>query len=464
MSKGKRVVIAGAGCAGLSAGVALQKRGYHVTVLERSNRVGGLAGGIELGANTYEYGPHIFHTTDPEVMEDVQRIAGHVLIKFHKTIKIKFLGKYFDFPLSVPDVLTKLPFLTVLHALGSFVVHFTLGLLRGAKHDTDSEVVLRRYYGDVLYRLFFKDYIDKVWGIPPSGMAASFAHERVPKLDVFDVIDKFKKKFFGNRKKAVITEGYVEKVEGDNYTTKKGFALIAESFAEAFSKAGGELKLNTGVSAVRTEDKRVVSVVADDGTTHSCEHFISTVPVSLLPSMLEPKPPQPVIDAAAQLKFRAITFVGLLVRRRDVLPASFMYFRDKSFNRITDLGQFEVEVKPAGSTILIAEITCQPGEPLWEDDDAAQKGVVRELIEEGLIKAEDVLETHVFKTTFGYPIYRVGYEKALSETLEGLKAYENLHSIGRQGRFAYINTHIAMKMGYDAARKIQKLDGAPAMN
>src|SRR5690242_10761821 len=107
-----KVVIAGAGCAGLAAVIALQKRGYDVTILEKLDRVGGLAGGIHIKGNTYEYGPHIFHTTDPEVLEDVKRIAGHVLIPFEKTIKIKFLGKYFDFPLSVPDILLKLPVAT----------------------------------------------------------------------------------------------------------------------------------------------------------------------------------------------------------------------------------------------------------------------------------------------------------------------------------------------------------------
>lgn len=395
-------------------------------------------------------------------MADVQRIAGRVLIKFHKTIKIKFLGKYFDFPLSIPDVLTKLPLLTVIHALLSFAWHFTAGFMKGSSDLSNSEKVLKRYYGNVLYRLFFEDYISKVWGIPPTGMAASFAKERIPRFDVLDFMDKFKKKIFGRKVESVATEGYVEKVEGDNYTTKKGFALIAESFAQELVSHGGQLKLGCGVKWVRTDAERVLSVVTDDGTDYPCDEFISTVPISVLPSMLQPRAPEALLGSAAQLKYRAITFVGLLVRRRKVLPASFMYFRDKSFNRITDLGQFEVEVKPEGSTILIAEITCQPGEPLWTNEAAAKEGVIRELVEENLLSEADVLESHVFKTMYGYPIYSVGYEKALKATLDGLKTITNLHTVGRQGRFAYVNTHIAMKMGYEVARKIEGATRKPA--
>ncbi|MCI0474871.1 MAG: NAD(P)/FAD-dependent oxidoreductase, partial [Anaerolineales bacterium] len=59
------IIILGAGCAGLAAGMRLTKRGYRVVLLERADHVGGLAGGVRLNGNTYEYGPHTFHTTDP---------------------------------------------------------------------------------------------------------------------------------------------------------------------------------------------------------------------------------------------------------------------------------------------------------------------------------------------------------------------------------------------------------------
>jgi protoporphyrinogen oxidase len=132
-----------------------------------------------------------------------------------------------------------------------------------------------------------------------------------------------------------------------------------------------------------------------------------------------------------------------------------MYFRDRSFNRITDLARFGVTISPAGATILIAEITCQPGDALWEDEAQAAAGVVRELVDEGLLRAGDVLERHVFKVAHGYPIYSVGYEADLREALAGIAAAAvNVHTIGRQGRFAYVNTHVAMKMGYDLARRL----------
>jgi protoporphyrinogen oxidase len=449
------VIVAGAGVAGLAAGVAFQKRGYQVTVFERSDRVGGLAGGIELGGNVYEYGPHIFHTTDPEVLDDVTRIAGHVLVPFERTIKIKFLGKYFDFPLAMGDVLTKLPPLTVVHAGLSLAWHAAKGAWRPAPSLRNAETLLVRYYGRVLYRIFFEDYITRVWGIPPRGMAASFARERIPRFDWLDTWERLKARVLGRARGVVPGEGFVERVAGAHFSTPRGFSLIAECYADELRRAGGRLVLGRSVTSVHLDAGKATAVTTDDGVAHPCAHVVSTVPISRLPAMLHPPPAADVLAAAARLRFRAITFVGLLVARAGVLPAAFMYFRDRSFNRITDLARFGVGIEPAGATILIAEITCQPGDPLWDDERAAAAGVVRELVEEGLLREDEVLERHVFKAEHGYPIYAVGYEEDLRATLAGVaRAADNVHSIGRQGRFAYVNTHVAMKMGYDLARRV----------
>ena len=53
------VLVLGAGCAGLSAGRRLRELGIPVVVLEAEDHVGGLAGGVRVGGDVYEYGPHI---------------------------------------------------------------------------------------------------------------------------------------------------------------------------------------------------------------------------------------------------------------------------------------------------------------------------------------------------------------------------------------------------------------------
>lgn len=52
-------VVIGAGMGGLAAAIALAKRGREVTVVEARERVGGLAGAIELDGRMYDGGPYI---------------------------------------------------------------------------------------------------------------------------------------------------------------------------------------------------------------------------------------------------------------------------------------------------------------------------------------------------------------------------------------------------------------------
>lgn len=465
--QGAPVFIAGAGCAGLAAGLALQRRGVRTVLCERAARVGGLAGGIELGGNVYEYGPHIFHTTDPEVLADVEALCADVLLPFERTIRIKFGGRYFAYPLSPFDVLTKLPPLTVVRACASLGWHaggrFARRALGRARPFANSEEALRAAYGDVLYRIFFADYIRKVWGLGPAEFSPSFANQRLPRFRPLATARALLARLAPGRAgestapAEIRTEGYVENVEGRYFTTRRGFSLICEALAREYVRLGGELRLGADVRRVRLRDGRCVAVeVARDGqaVTEPCEWFVSTVPINRLPDLLDPPPPAAVRAAARALGFRAIVFVGLLVARPTVLPASFLYFRDKSFNRLTDLARFRVEVAPEGATILVAEITCQPGDPPWVDGEAAAARVVDELVADELLAREDVLETHVFRAEHGYPIYRVGYEAHLAAALDGLAQIPNLSTIGRQGRFAYVNTHVALKMGYELAREL----------
>ena len=69
------ILVLGGGCTGLAAGLRLSKQGRRVVVLEADDHVGGLAGGIQIGANRYEYGPHAFHTTDPELLAEIKKQA-----------------------------------------------------------------------------------------------------------------------------------------------------------------------------------------------------------------------------------------------------------------------------------------------------------------------------------------------------------------------------------------------------
>lgn len=56
----KKVLVVGAGLAGMVAAKSLQQHGFSVTILESSGRTGGKAGADQVGGQMWEHGYHIF--------------------------------------------------------------------------------------------------------------------------------------------------------------------------------------------------------------------------------------------------------------------------------------------------------------------------------------------------------------------------------------------------------------------
>jgi protoporphyrinogen oxidase len=455
-ANGRVIAILGAGCAGLAAGIRLTKHGYRVILLEKDDHVGGLAGGVRINGNTYEYGPHTFHTTDPEILDDVMTLTGDELIPYIRTIKIKFLGNYYKFPLAISDVLLKLPPQTVIHAGLSFLWHFIIGRI-WKPAEKNSETILKRYYGNVLYEIFFKTYITSVWGITPAEFSPAFARERIPRMNILEFLDKIKLGAQRRLGHTVKTDGYVEKIEGNLYTTRQGFSLITQRMADEVVKRGGQVKLNTEVTGICREGGHVQAVEyvrSGERKQIKCDAVVNTLPINEALLMIKPLPDPEIVHSSKELKFRALVFVGLLVRRAKVLPSSFTYFRQHSFNRISDLAQFGFHITPEGSTMLVAEISCDVNDRAWGDENFAKQSVLDDLVAEKLVTHEEVIEMHVFRAKHAYPIYTLHYEKHLAVLLKAFANMANAETAGRQGRFQYINTHIAMKMGYEAADRL----------
>ena len=68
----KKVIIIGAGPAGLTAGYELLKdknTQYEVTILEETNEIGGISRTVRYNGNRMDIGGHRFFSKDQEVME-----------------------------------------------------------------------------------------------------------------------------------------------------------------------------------------------------------------------------------------------------------------------------------------------------------------------------------------------------------------------------------------------------------
>jgi protoporphyrinogen oxidase len=105
LRKGERVVIVGAGPAGLTAAYQLAKQGTPVTVLEGSDVVGGISQTAQYKGYRFDIGGHRFFTKITPVEDLWNEILGDQFISVPRMSRIFYGGKYFDYPLKAMNAL-----------------------------------------------------------------------------------------------------------------------------------------------------------------------------------------------------------------------------------------------------------------------------------------------------------------------------------------------------------------------
>lgn len=458
----KKIAILGGGLTGLSAGIYLARNGFEPHIFEKEDQMGGLVGGKIINQNIYEYGPHFFHSNNPLIINEVKNAVGEDLIDFERTILIKFMNDYFTYPLSVFEVFKKLPKSLVMKAVFELIVSNIRGFFKREKNP-NSETLLLNFYGNTLYELFFKDYIYRVWGITPDKFSPKFAQERIPKISASIFLNKFISPLRAKFSKKKVKD-FVENVDGKLFTTKLGYRGINEKLIEQYLRNGGYIHLNSEVKSVFVNDNTVHKITFKENTSDSetdsekefyCDAVINTIPITNLVSMINPKVPKDVQEASNFLEYRALVFVGILVKKEKVLPVSFMYFREHSFNRVYDSSYFGHDTSLSNTTIIVCEISSSGNDRWWIDDDYCIKKAKYDLKREKIIDEKDILEAHVYRYRYGYPVYKFGFENNLETIMNYLSNISNFETAGRQGAYQYINGHIAIQMGFDAAKKIK---------
>ena len=91
-----KVVILGAGPAGLAAALALTKHGYTPIVLEMSGTVGGLCRTVSHNGYLFDIGGHRFFTKFDEVQALWEDILGDDLLLRPRLSRIYYEGNFYD--------------------------------------------------------------------------------------------------------------------------------------------------------------------------------------------------------------------------------------------------------------------------------------------------------------------------------------------------------------------------------
>ncbi len=453
-----RVVVIGAGPAGLTAAWELVRRDVPVTVLEGDAMVGGISRTAERDGWRFDIGGHRFFTKVPEVEALWHEIlpAEDFLMR-PRMSRIFYNGKYFDYPLKASNALGNLGVVEAARCLASYAQV----KVRPPKDQSTLEGWIVARFGRRLYEHFFKTYNEKLWGVPVNELPADFAAQRIKNLSLSNAIINA---VLPKRNQKDITS-LIEEFQYPKY----GPGMMWETAARKIGAAGGTIVLEEKVRTVHWEAGRGVTGVTtvvtggygsgagapaasrtDVGTEHHypADHVVSSMAFSSLLTSLDPKPSAEVLAAADGLRYRDFLTVALVVPESAGFPDNWIYIHSPQVEvgRIQNFGSWSPYLVQEGKTCLGLEFFVNVGDDTWNrsDEDLVAQAT-RELNELGLVTPEKVERGFVVRMPKAYPFYDANYKANVDIMREWLRENTpNLYPVGRNGMHRYNNQDHSM--------------------
>jgi protoporphyrinogen oxidase len=499
----KVVAIVGAGPAGLTAALELLRRSDVLPVMfDLGDQVGGISKTIDYRGNRMDLGGHRFFSKSDWVMrwwqeilpvaedqidsamplrttyqrqskEFMPRIAtpessDAVLLVRQRLSRIYYRRRFFDYPLKLsPSTLRKIG------AVETFRIGLSYGRARVASFrpaKSLEEFFIDRF-GDRLYRTFFKDYTEKVWGVPCHDIPAEWGAQRIKGLSIGKALaHALRSPFRASDTSQKRTETSL--IERFLYP-KLGPGQMWEAVARRVQQLGGRIHLKHRVVGIERKGFHVTAIRVRNEATNShslvpCDYLISTMPVRDLTACLDAEDSS-VARIARALPYRDFMTVGLLLRRmapvdgaqeaiggNGMLPDQWIYIQepDVKIGRLQVFNNWSPAMVADPSTIWLGlEYFCRDGDELWSmNDPRFIDFAASELEKIGLIDRRDVIDGTLVRVPKAYPAYFGSYGE-FGKVRAYLDHFSNLYPVGRNGMHRYNNqdhSMLAAKLAVDS--------------
>ena len=490
-TKRKTAVIIGAGPAGLTAAFELlQKSDILPLVYEQSGEIGGLSRTIHHQGNRIDIGGHRFFSKSERIIDwwlnflplqgkpaaddlllnrslpfsnkpdapDPEE-SDRVMLVRKRYSRILFMKQFFDYPLS--------PGLKTMARLGisqtaKIVSSYMKIRLSPQRPIVTLEDLFIHRFGEELYKIFFRDYSEKIWGVPCRDIHADWGVQRIKTLSVAKtVMHAFRRHILADYS---VSQKYSETSLIEQFLYPKfGPGHMWETVADEIHRHT-QIHLHHRVTGLIIKKKRITAVTVQNVRTGRflnvpCEYVFSTMPVPDLISAIRTGIPEDIRRIASGLRFRDFIIVGILLSRlkkgndsqiptiNHLLPDQWIYIQEKAVK----VGRLQIFnnwspylLKDTNKVWIGAEYFCNKNDSLWSRTDRAlSRFAVSELSETGLVNAGDVLDTVVIRVPKTYPAYLGTYD-AFFKVRQFTDEIANLFLIGRNGMHRYNNQDHSM--------------------
>ena len=493
----KKVIIIGAGPAGLTAArELLDNTDCHPIIIEATNEIGGISKTHQHNGYSMDMGGHRFFSKDDKILDfwfkyfplqgkpslddlilgkerDISSdpnapdpaSTDEVMLLRDRVSRIYYLRKFFDYPISLSlTTFTNLGFCRMV-VIGCSYLKSVVFKITPEKSLEDFMI---NRFGKELYKTFFKDYTEKVWGYAPKDIPPEWGAQRIKGISIAKVLIEAVSSCFKG-KKSITDKSVATSLIEEFYYPKKGPGQFWEYLSEVCVRDGAELHKNTEVIKINIENNKIKSVIvrSQNGEEEiSGDYVISTMPIRDLIAAVGDSAPEPVRKVADGLSYRDFMTVGLLVDKlsiknrtkkktiNDLVPDSWIYIqeRDVSIGRLQIFNNWSpYMVQDIQKDVWIGlEYFVQENDTYWSmDDKKFIELATKELEKIDIIEPNAVRDACVVRVKKAYPGYFGTYNQ-FGVIREWLNSVENVYPVGRNGMHRYNNMDHSMLSAMEA--------------
>lgn len=429
MKKGKyKIIILGAGMAGLGAAIALKKSGEKdFLVLEKNSRYGGLFSNTFMDGCDFDMGPKILLLDESKTAKEILSFLGSNFEKHPvvESVYLKDLG-LLNFPLQ--RHLIELP-----GKVRNKVIKEITNRKENSSYQNFKDWLIKNY-GKYLSEKILIPYEQKKWQMDLQGMDYKWALSRPVKVDKDEVI-----------------KGAYENL-GPNrwywYPKKGNISILTKNMAKYIGEE--RILLNNNVTRINLEEKYVIS----NGKKYHYEYLISTIPLQHFVKVSFPMPHALRKKALTNLNWLGINVFNLVFKGNFDLKGTAIYFPEREFifRRVSILENLCPPLGRKGKTPISIEVSINSN--VETDTEGLYRKVLRDLkkIPQFALMG-DPISYEVITIPNAYPLQSLGLREIVEEVSKYHSYYDVLHA-GRGGTFDYSNGDVAYKQGQEASELV----------
>ena len=448
------ILILGAGPAGITAAYELNRANKKTLIIEKECRIGGLAKTLKYIEDNLTFktdiGPHRFFSKNKYLYDLIGELLGEKWIIIPRKTRQYINGKFYDYPINVKQALKNLG---VFKSFKIFVSYFSAFLkYRIFKRKISNfEDYIVANFGKVLGEMNMLNYTSKVWGLDCKKIHPDWAIQRIKGLDIISSLLNSLKIGNENSPKTLIDHFYYP---------SDGTGLIYETMARSITKERSKIITNSYPLKIKHSNGRISAVdikIQNKKKKLSPKILIESIPITDFIKLLSPPPPEDILNAANNLKWRSQVYIFVTLNKNSVTKDNWIYFPEKDipFGRVSEPKNFIEQMSPKKKTSMFFEFFVTEGDNIWEMADKEIFEMVLEHSEKlGFFTRDEVRNYYLIKKKNVYPVYDLYYSKHLKILIDYMNSFKNLYFIGRPGRFKYNNQDHSMEMGIIAAKNI----------